>query len=178
MNHEKKINEQGSIEMNKKWFLCMGLVLIAYVFADPLDSLKPLLPDLPGWQAGPAEGFNSYHNHIKMINASRRYTQEDKFLNSVIFITNQASETGWLDSNLHFESAGSSITTETIDGFQVFRTHRKSRKEILIIVVIQREENEGAFLSLSFKNVSAEEALKLARQFNWNDMEFIISSMN
>jgi len=164
--------------MKKACLFWIGLSLIAQGWANPLDSIKPLLLDLPGWQAKPAEGFNSYHDPIKMINASRRYTRGNQSIDAVLFLTNQVEETGWLDSNLNFESAGSSIITETIDGFQIFRANRKYKNEVVIIVVIQRKENEGAFLALSYKNISVEEALKLAKQFDWNDMEFIISSIN
>ena len=83
--------------------------LLQLAQANPLDALKPLLLDLPGWQAQPVVGLNRDYDHMKMINVSRKYDQGNQSLDASLFITNQASETGWLDSNLQFESAGSLI---------------------------------------------------------------------
>jgi len=163
----------------KKWLLIwMGLHLPCLTLANPLDVIKPLLPDLPGWQAQTVSGANSSHRDIHMITASRRYTRQTQILDAVIFVTSQASETGWLDSDLQFDSAGSSIKTETVDGFQVFRVHRKYKNEILLIVVIRRENQEGVFLSLTFKNMPLEEAMNTARLFDWHHIEFMVSSIN
>ncbi|MBN1782408.1 hypothetical protein JW948_14835 [bacterium] len=163
--------------MSVKYILIILLLPLLVLQAAVHEQLIPLLADLPGWQGSRATGITSDQNTVRMINASRQYTRPGQSLHAILFITNQASETGWLDMNIEIESAGASISSETVDGFQVYRVQRRSRKEIMLIIVIQREGDDGVFLSLTYKNVPLESALEIAGQFDWNYIRFMTESL-
>ncbi len=144
---------------------------------DPLTILKPLLTDLPGWEALPASGFNSYRDGIKMINASRRYTSGSQTLQAVLLITNQTTGTGWLDSNMSLDFSGSTLRTEEIDGFKVFHLKQEKHRQMNIVIVIRQQEQDNIFLALRFKDVPEEKAWDIARAFDWSTISFMTQAL-
>ena len=85
---------------SKYWFTII-LFLFTRISANPLDTLKPLLVDLQGWNASPAYGMNSYQKDMKIITASRNYTQVDRQLKAVLVFTDQISKIPWLVLELY-----------------------------------------------------------------------------
>jgi hypothetical protein len=157
---------------SKYWFAII-LFLFNRISANPLDTLKPLLVDLQGWNASPAHGVNSYQKDMKIITASRNYTQADRQLKAVLVFTDQISKIPWLNEGLNFDISGLIVETEEINGFQVFHTSRNSGSEILIVVTIQKTAEDGLFFVLNFSNVTPELAWDVAEKFDWNTIQFL-----
>jgi hypothetical protein len=163
--------------MYSKYRFALILTLFTGLSADPLDTLKPLLIDLQGWNAGPAYGVNSYQNDLKIITATRNYAQNNRQLKAVLVFTDQISKIPWLNERLNFDISGLTIKTEEINGFQVFHTSRNSGSEILIVVTIQKTAEDGLFLVLNFKHVTAELAWDVAEKFDWNTIQFLTQNI-
>ena len=155
--------------------------IIFFIFykllANPLDTLKPLLVDLQGWNAGPAGGAISNQNNIQMITASRLYSNIDRQFQAVLVFTNQLSQMPWLDTEMQFDISSLSVETEMINGYQVFQASRNSGSEILIVVVIRRNTEDGLFLVLNFRNITKEIAWEVAEKFDWDTIKFLTQTI-
>jgi hypothetical protein len=164
-------------DMCSKYWFTIILFLFTRISANPLDTLKPLLVDLQGWNASPAYGMNSYQKDMKIITASRNYTQVDRQLKAVLVFTDQISKIPWLNERLNFDISGLTVETEEINGFLVFHTSRNSGSEILIVVTIQKTAEDGLFFVLNFKNVTPELAWDVAEKFDWNTIQFLTQNI-
>ena len=163
--------------MHSKYRFAAIFFLVIRISADPLDTLKPLLVDLQGWSCGPSNGAISYQNDMKLITASRNYSQTDRQLKAVLVFTDQISRIPWLNESLNFDISGLSVETREINGFRVFSTSRKSGSEILIVVTIQQTVEDGLFLVLNFSNVTSELAWEVAEKFDWNTIQFLTQNI-
>ena len=151
---------------------------VAPVFASAQDyhQLIPLLIDLKGWNAEPAEGMNMDMGSYKMINVVRSYSRNSGELEAMIMIGNQAMPQGPMET-MHAESDDSVMNMRQIDGFNVYTVHDKKENSGNVTVFLTRKETQGAMFAISYQGISESEAMDLAKQFNWNKMKLAEGKM-
>jgi len=163
-----------------RWSRSCRSVLFAIVFmllwvvnvqAESYEALYPCLTDLPGWEAKEPEGMKMEMPGMKMINATRSYTQGNKEITVVIVIGNQAMSTPMGAEGMKMETPEEKVTIERINGFMVQNVYDKKDNEGTIIVYLNRQGAGPAIFSFSFKELSEDEALNLAKTFDWEMMQ-------
>jgi hypothetical protein len=153
--------------------ICLALVALSIVSLpsavraqQSFQRLIPLLIDLPGW-AGPPPG-DTAEERIggRVISASRGYMRGDARFNASVTSGNAALATS--NSRIFITTKGVT-TTSTIDGFQV--TTRSTPVFISIVVTL----GPDAIFGLLFNNVSEDEAMALARKFDWQAIQAMVN---
>ena len=162
-----------------RWARSGKFVLFAIVFillwavsvqAEFYEALYPCLTDLPGWEAKEPEGMKMEMPGMKMVNATRSYTQGNKEITAVIVIGNQAMSTPMGAEGMKMETPEAKVTIERINGFMVQNMYDRKDHEGTIIVYLNRQGIVPAIFSFSFKELSENEALNLAKTFDWEMM--------
>ena len=130
------------------------------------ERFIPLLIDLPGWEGPPPAGTVEERAGGSVITAARGYSRgEARFYASVMSgISLAASE-----SSTNFTFFGACENASTIDGFQIM-TLRTA-----VFVSISVTLGPDAKFGLLFNNVSPDEAMMLARKFDWKAMQALIN---
>lgn len=152
-------------------FLIMTAVLVlsGAVKAEVYTTLTPHLVDLRGWEAEKAEGMDVNMPGMGMISATRMYTQGDKELAAMIMIGNEMMIAG--HAGIEMNTAEFSMSTKKINGFDVISRYDKIDKAGAITVFLEKGQTAGSFFVLSFSNIDENEALELAKQFDWTKMK-------
>jgi hypothetical protein len=132
------------------------------------QAFFPLLVELSGWKGGKPDGAAVEIPGSKMVSASRQYQRGGARLDAQVLIgaaaAGAASAAG---SGVKIETADARMSTSTIDGLQVTRTFTISDKSGAVIVIL----GPSAVFMLSFNGIADDEALTLARQFNWKALQ-------
>jgi len=103
-----------------------------------------------------------------IITATREYRRGDARLDAQIIIGPPAQVAlAATQSQVKIETGDMRMSTATIDGLPVARTFTVHDKSGAIIVAL----GASAMFSLTFTGVTDDEALALARQFNWKAMQ-------
>lgn len=103
-----------------------------------------------------------------MITATREYERGTANLSAQITIG--AAAQGALaatHSNMKIETSEGHVITSTIDGLPVTRTYTNKDKSGTILVALA----DNAMFALSFKDISEDEALRLAKAFKWKQIQ-------
>jgi hypothetical protein len=103
-----------------------------------------------------------------MITATREYRRDPARLNAQILI-GQAAQAALAPtrSGMNIETSEARLNTSTIDGFQVTRNFNVKPKSGAILVAL----GTSALLSVSFNGITDDEALALAKKFNWKAIQ-------
>jgi len=150
----------------------IALLLGPPAFAEPYDALKPLLVDLPGWEADAAEGMAMQMQGVHHVQAMREYRQGDRRLQAVLLIGGYAQTLGGMQ-DLSWENESGRMRARRIDGFRVVSTFDKRERSGSIVVGLAGGAGQGAIFSLAFSGMTDEDALALARRFDWQAMRRI-----
>jgi hypothetical protein len=128
----------------------------------------PFLVDLPGWTGKKADGMAMEMAGTSMITATRAYERGDAKLNAQI-ITGPAAQGALAatKSGIKIETGDMHVSTTTIDGVAVTRSFMVSNKSGTILVAL----SASAMFNLTFTNVTDDEALTLAKKFDWKAMQ-------
>ncbi len=128
----------------------------------------PFLVDLPGWTGKKPDGLAMEIPGSSMITATREYENGAARLSAAI-ITGPAAQGALAvtKSGIKVETSDGRMGTSTIDGLQVSRAYTISNKSGAILVAL----SDSAMFSLSFNGVAEDEALALARKFNWKAIQ-------
>ncbi|MGE5139842.1 MAG: hypothetical protein ACM3JD_10290 [Rudaea sp.] len=128
----------------------------------------PLLVDLPGWQGKKPEGMAMEMPGNSMITATRKYERGSARLNAQI-ITGAAAQGALAATHtgIKVETSEGHMITASVDGLPVTRTYTFKDKSGAVLV----ELAPAAMFSLSFNGVDEDEALKLAKAFNWKAIQ-------
>ena len=131
----------------------------------------PFLVDLPGWKGQKPDGVTIEMSGSSMITATREYERGDARLNAQV-ITGPAAQGALAAtaSGIKIETSDARMSTSAIDGLQVSRTFTISNKSGAILVAL----GPSAMFSLSFNGIAEDEALTLARKFNWKAIQAAI----
>jgi hypothetical protein len=128
----------------------------------------PFLVDLPGWQGKKPNGLAMEMSGNSMITATREYGRDGARLNAQIVIG--AAAQGALaatHAGIKLETSEGHMITSSVDGLPVTRNYTFKDKSGAILV----ELGKSAMFALSFNGVTEDEALTLAKTFNWKAMQ-------
>ena len=180
-NYQKKsFGARGKILLASVTIL---LVAAAVVRAESYQSLYPCLINLSGWTGGEPTGMNMSMSGMVMINAVRTYSMGNKELTAIIMKSNRAAGSGMQQSlgmygsGMHMDTPEANINIQTINGFQVQTVYDKVENSGAVTVFLSHEQAVGAFFTLSYTGVPENEALDIARKFDWNKIKSKVQSL-
>ncbi len=131
----------------------------------------PLLVDLQGWKGNKPDGVSLETPGNSMVTATREYERGEARLDAQVIIGPAAqgalAATG---AGVKIETSDARMSTSIIDGLQVTTTFTISDKSGAILVAL----GTSALFTLSFNGVAEDEALTLARKFNWKAIQAAI----
>jgi hypothetical protein len=129
----------------------------------------PLLIDLPGWKADKPDGMSMEMPGNSMVTATRTYARGEAHLDAQIISGPVAQGTLAMatEAGMKIETSEGRMSTSTIDGLRVVTTFTVSDKSGAILVAL----GPSALFTLSFTGVAEDEALALAKKFNWKAMQ-------
>jgi hypothetical protein len=168
--------------MNKLGYLFAALLTL--VLAGPAlpasaaayDALLPLLVDLPGWEAEPAEGMDATVQGMRAVTAYRNYESGDRRFEVNLLIGTQAGLV-WMPNyqeGFRLETPEGLMEVKRIAGFLVYYTFEQASNSGGMVVLIQEaasNPNGGAVLTVSFEGLPLEEVLRMAQRFSWANMK-------
>ena len=159
-------------------FIIITFILLSNVSycAEPSDELKTLLVDLKGWNTEQAEGSSVNMVGMKMINAIRNYSKEDKSLDVTILVGSSVMIQGQAQ-DMDVETSEAQVITSEIDGFNVIQAFNKNENNGYIIITLKKGLTEGSLLMINFAGITTDEALEIAKKYNWKEMKTITSTM-
>ncbi len=138
-------------------------------YAEPaFQRFIPFLIDLEGWQGKKADGFSMEMTGNNMITATREYQRGAARLHAQVIIG--AAAQGALaatQAGMNIETSDGRMSTSTIDGLRVTRTYNTKDKSGAILVALATT----ALFSVSFNDLGDEEALLLAKKFDWKAIQ-------
>lgn len=128
----------------------------------------PFLVDLDGWQGKKPEGFSMEMTGTNMITATREYQRGPAHLQAQV-LTGAAAQGALAGTRagMNIETSDGRMTTSTIDGLQVTRSFNFKDQSGAILVALG---NSGLF-SVSFKGIGDDDALALAKKFDWKAIQ-------
>ncbi|HUV07015.1 MAG TPA: hypothetical protein VMX75_04745 [Spirochaetia bacterium] len=141
-------------------------------FSQSHETLFPSLVNLPGWNGDKPEGVKLDMGAMKMVTASRNYTQGDKELTALIMIGNAQGGGSILPQGTSkMETDEAKVSVQTINGYQVQVVYNKKDHGGLVTVVLIPGENSGTFFNLTFEGLTEDEGMALAKRFDWNGIK-------
>jgi hypothetical protein len=130
------------------------------------------LIDLPGWTGSQPAGTDDETKGSRAIAVSRRYSRGDARLNALI-ISGASSAFivlgGGSSDGVHTTVGGNHMSTSTIEGFHVMTLTSPAVVNITIML------GPDAWFRLFFNNVSEEEAMTIARRFDWKGIQALLN---
>jgi hypothetical protein len=155
----------------------IGLVAAFLVFfvavparAQQTNALTPLLVDLAGWAADPAEGVNMNMPGMKMINAVREYNRGGQQATAMVMVGSSGMTQGQIQQ-MNLETDQARVRVVTINGFKVHISVDKADKSGGITVFLSQRQNDSALFTLYFEGIPEKEGLAMAKKFNWQQMK-------
>ena len=168
--------------MNKSGVLfaaLLALVLVSPAFqaeAAGYEALLPLLVDLPGWEAEPADGADASVEGMRAVTVYRTYESGDRTFEVNLLIGLQAGMTWMPDykDGYRVETPEGLMEVKRIAGFLVYYLFERENNSGGIVVLLQdgaAKPDTGAVFAISFEGLALEEALKSAQRFSWAKMK-------
>lgn len=157
-------------------FLTIFLFMGGVSRAEQHDRLLPLLANLVGWQAQPAQGTSLISAQMKMISATRSYSQADKDFTVNIMVNSGPV----LDSDLQVSSSDNeSIREKTrqIDGFWVKSSYNKKSNSGELLVYLDYNKEASGLLMANYSKMSDEEALQVIKKMDWKKLKKVVSAL-
>lgn len=131
----------------------------------------PLLIDLQGWKGAKPDGMSMEMAGKSMVTAQRNYARGEARLDAQIVSGPVAQGAlAATATGMKIETSEGRMSTSTVDGLQVTSTFTIRDKSGAILVAL----GPSALFTLTFNGVAEEEALTLAKQFNWKAMQAAI----
>jgi hypothetical protein len=124
----------------------------------------PFLVDLAGWDGKKPDGIAMDMPGNSMITATREYRRGDARVNAQV-VTGAAAQgaTAATQANVNLETADAHMHTSTVDGLRVASSYTLKDKSGIILVAL----GPSAMFSMSFNGVAEDEAMTIARKFDW-----------
>ena len=144
--------------------------------SEPSDNLKVLLIDLKGWEAEKAEGLSINMGGMKMINATRNYSNGDMNLNAIILVGSSVMIQGQTQT-INIETSDTKVTTSEIDGFNVIQAFNKSENNGYIVINLGKKTTEGSSFMINYTGISSKEALEIAKKYDWEKIKTITNKI-
>ncbi len=144
--------------------------LASFAHAQQANSLTPLLTDLKGWKADPAEGMNMNMNGIKMINAVREYKRGHADVTATIMIGNSMMTQGQMQQ-MNIENSEASIKTKKINGFNLYTNYDKKEKTGVVLIFLDKKNSNQSLFIVSYEGLSEKQGIEFAEKFKWNKIK-------
>ena len=141
-------------------------------YAEKHEKLYGELKDIKGWKGGDPEGMAMEMPGMKMVQAMRIYTKGDNEISAMIMIGSAAAAGTFAAlEDMKLETSEVKAAVKEIDGFTVHSVYDKEEKGGAITVLLNPDEKEAAVFVFSYKDLSEEEALEIAKKFDWKSMK-------
>ena len=164
------INRRGAIHLA---FAALGAASISSAARaqQSFQRFVPLLVELPGWKANKPDGMAMEVAGGSMVTATRAYERGAAHVNASI-LTGMAAQGALAatSTGIKIETADMHIGTSTIDGFQVTKSYTISNKAGAIMVAL----GPAAVFTLAVTGISEDEALTLAKKFDWKAIQALV----
>jgi hypothetical protein len=145
------------------------LLPLPSAFADQsFQRFFPFLVDIDGWQGKKPDGISMELPGNTMITATREYQRGPARFHAQVLIG--AAAKGALavaQSGMKIETSDGRMSTAAIDGFQVTRTFNFKDKSGAILIAL----GGNGVLSISFNGIADDEALAIAKKFDWKAIQ-------
>ena len=132
---------------------------------ESVEALIALLVDLPGWQAEEGDGADMRANGARWVAANRTYAKGDRTIDVGVYVGAGGGPATPV-SGMRIEMRGQRFATEFIAGFQVSTFHNRDEGAGAIFVQLVPGDR-AAFMAFGFEGLAPDEALALARRFDW-----------
>jgi hypothetical protein len=163
--------------IDRRRFVCCALTGAAALILLPSSTAQaqqafqryiPFLVELEGWKAGKPDGVSLGVTGVSMITATREYRRGEAKLNAHL-ISGAAAQIALatIQSGMKLETSETRMSTSTIDGFPVNQSFNIPDKSGGVVVAL----GPSAVFTLSFEGLADDEALAVARRFNWKAMQ-------
>ncbi|MBN2185650.1 MAG: hypothetical protein JW746_10010 [Candidatus Krumholzibacteriota bacterium] len=146
--------------------------------AEKHEKLYGELKDIEGWKGKDPEGMAMDMPGMKMIQAMRIYTKGENEITAMI-MTGSPAATGSFtpQGEMNFESSEGKASVKEIDGFTVHFAYDKEEHAGAITVLLDPEKKGASVFVLSYKDLSEEEAMKIAKRFDWKSIKSKVGSL-
>lgn len=163
--------------------LLCGLMLAGWSLAAgaaSYEALKPLLGDVPDWTGEAAEGSSMDMEGMKVVTASRHYQRgEGHSLNVQVGLMPGAMAAPMqMMMGMNMETDEAIMNTTTVDGFRVHQNHEKAQNSGAVVVILGSNDKSGAIFSMDYVGVSAQDALAMAKRFDWKKMQAATAALH
>jgi len=161
--------------INRRVALAGGLALATFggpvAWAQTKSDARWLLTDLPGWDAPPATITNS----LVQIMIQREYTRDTSTVLATWEIGLLGPPTAYAALETH--APGQAPRKGTIEGFAVQRVHiRDDDSGAIVVTLTDGRRRPSAFL-VEYDSLDPDEAMEIARQFDWLAMQQTVSTL-
>jgi hypothetical protein len=132
------------------------------------QSFIPFLVELPGWKGNKPDGMGMAMAGGSMVTATRSYERGAAHVNASV-LTGMAAQGALAATNagIKLETPDIHMSSSTIDGMQVSKTYTVSAKSGAILVAL----GPAAVFTLAYTGIDEDEAMGLARKFDWKAMQ-------
>ena len=128
----------------------------------------PLFVDLDGWQGKKPDGASMEMANISMTTANRDYTKGSSELHAVVMVGQSAvAALAPLQNPMNIQTTEGHMATSTMHGMPVLKGFNTKDKSGSLIVGVSKD----AMFSVSYKNMTEDEALALAEKFDWKAIQ-------
>lgn len=128
----------------------------------------PFLVDLDGWQGKKPDGVSMEMPGNSMVTATREYQRGAARLHAQVLIGPAAQGAlATTQAGMNIETSEGRMNTSTIDGQRVTRSFNFKDKSGAILVAL----GPNAMFSVSFNGIPDDEALMLAKKFDWKAIQ-------
>lgn len=128
----------------------------------------PLLVDLDGWTGKKADGMSMDMANMSMTTAARDYTKGSAELHASVMVGQAAvGALAPLQNAMNIQTSDGHMVTASMHGMNVLKGFNNKDKSGSLIVGLSKD----AMFSLSYKNLTEDEALALAEKFDWKAIQ-------
>jgi hypothetical protein len=168
MINRRRVIHVGLAALPAAWLLRSSVASADQAF----ERFLPFLVDLDGWQGKKPQGFAMEMTGSNMITASRDYERGPARLQASV-MTGAAAQGALAPTRtaMNIETSEGRMNTSTIDGVPVTRSFNIKAQSGAILVAL----GTSALLSINFKGISDDDALALARKFNWKALQAAVA---
>ena len=158
--------------------IIIGILALSSIIycASPLDELKDQLIDIKKWDAEEIEESNVNVAGMKIINVYRTYSKDDKSFDATILVGSNMMIQGQTQG-IDIETSDVKVVTSEIDNFNVIQSFNKDENGGYIVVTLIQGLTEGSLFMINFTGLNSDEALDIAKRYNWQEMKTISSGM-
>ena len=128
----------------------------------------PLLVDLDGWTGKKPDGASMEMANMSMTTANRDYTKGSSEVHASVVVGQAAvGALAPLQNAMNIQTTDGHMVTGQMHGMNVLKGYNNKDKSGSLIVGLGKE----AMFSLSYKNLTEDEALALAEKFDWKAIQ-------